>query len=512
MAEFERRLRELEQEVEAGRPEKPAKPDPDAEPPGLLTLGGAEFFIEGKAEVLFIDSQNESDPVLGETEEPHPHLEIERLRLEPRLDVGRGLLLRGQIDFKPDDAQTVLKEVALEHDAEIFPWLASDLRIGLQDRFFRPSRPLKNYPLVGNALWRDETSSIIWRLSFGDEQVGAPAALIAPAVAVEAPAEPLEEPTAEPPAPAEEGGKKKKKKKKAKDAPPKSGTEPPAEPGTAATPAAEPAAAPPPAAPLGPAILAGLGRFDLYASLGNGPQLDTNEVGFDRAAFNDLVQDDRNVTGDLALRELGVGLGYRRASDWGELEALGFYVNDRLSDESVDFLTQELTVRDVVTGAPVAGYGDSDSRQSQRYGATLEYWLPATAIWGADAAVKRRDGLRLQGQWLRADDGDLRRTGWSAHAGYRWSFPQPLLFGRYFRHVEPIVAYGDLRTNLVTSPLLPGTWDRRQVLLGVLIEVTGNVLIDIEYSFQLEKTGGSSVGAPDSVDNNELLVELVVTF
>jgi hypothetical protein len=517
MKDIEKRLRKLEEKKgEEKKPPAQEKKAAEDEPTALFTLGGAELFLEGKAEILFIDSQNESDPLLGSTDEPDPHLEIERLRLEPRLDVGRGLLLRAQIDFKPEEAETLLKEMVLEHDAEPLDWLASDLRVGLQDRFFRPSRPLKNYPLVGNAFWRDETASLIWRISLGREEIGGTTTQEAAAVMEVAPATdglaslaqekrkasgagagetgPGEASAASQDAPKKKAKSKSKSKKTAAAEAPQEAPEP----------------APPPAEERG-SLLDYLGRLDLYFSLSNGAELDSNEVGFDRAAFNDIVQDDRNVVDDLSLREVGVGLGYRRISrSLGEVELLGFYINDELSDESLDFLGQELTIRDLATGAPIAGYGDSLSTIVWRYGGTVEYRLPASLLWGPSESIRPKDGLRLQGQWIAARDGDLHRTGWGAHAGYRYSFPRPLLLDRYFRNVETVVAYSDLRNDLATSPLLAGSWDRRQVLLGFLVEVSGNVNLDVEYSFQFEKTGANA--SASSVDNNELLVEVVVRF
>lgn len=499
--DLERRMKKLEK-LQADALE------PAELPAGVLTLGGAKFYLQGKGEILFIDSESERDPIFGETEEPDPHLELERLRLEPEIDVGRGLLFRGQIDLKPSAGDTILKEMALHHDADLTSWLTSDLRIGLQDRFFRPSRPTKNYPLVGNAFWRDETLGIIWRLSLGNED---PGSSVAP------PAAAPREPAASAPVPKAKT-RKEKTGKTGKSAGGKA---------KAGTAAGQDSAAPPeqesavlaeqeslvPAQSQGAAsFLESLGRFDLYLSIGNGARLGTNEVGFDKADFNDMVQDDRSVTEDLALRELGVGLGYRRMGEtFGELEVLGFYMNDRLTGGSRDFLLEELTLRDTVTGAALAGYGDSRSRLSERYGGTIEYFLPATTIWGASESFRRKDGLQLQAEWISGNDGRLRREGWSAHAAYRWSPPRRL-FDYYFRSFEPIVRYSELRTNLGTSPLLAGTWDRKQILIGCLVEVTGNVMLDIEYTIHLEKTGGSSVGAPSSIDNNELLVDLVVTF
>lgn len=256
------------------------------------------------------------------------------------------------------------------------------------------------------------------------------------------------------------------------------------------------------------------GEVRLHGSVGNGHTLDRNEVGFDNADSNDLVQDNRNVADDLSLRELGVGLGYARDFAWlGSVEVLGFFYDDQLNRQSLRFLKQDLTVRDPVSGAPTAGYGNATSRASYRYGVGGEYRFPATAFLPRSWDPRGGDGLRVQAQWIDAHDGKLRRDGWYVQGSYRYSFPQRLVAGRYFRSVEPLVRFGELNTDLSPSPFLPGTWDRRQLLAGGLIEITREVTLKVEYAFNDERTGGGgATPGPSSVANDELMVELLLEF
>ena len=56
------------------------------------------------------------------------------------------------------------------------------------------------------------------------------------------------------------------------------------------------------------------------------------------------------------------------------------------------------------------------------------------------------------------------------------------------------------------DPSLPGTWDRQALTLGALVEVTGDIFMKFEYVMNSED--GSGV----DVDNDELLIQLLLTF
>jgi hypothetical protein len=461
--ELEKKVSEQDAAIALLREElakKPKAEDPDLFAGGVLTVGNVKLRLGGKVEVLLIDSESESfaplGPVDGVTDEPDAHLELQRLRLVPVLELNREISIRSQLDFRPTRGDTVLKELVARHEVkEVFDlwWLASRFQVGLDDRFMRPARRTKTYPLIGNAFWRDESLALTWRLTFGDKAGRAGKA----------------------------GG------------------------------AGQPV-------PGGKGLLDALdfasnwGEAALYLSLGQGYLLDTNQTGFDRARFNDLIQDDRELEEGLSLRELGIGLGWRRNFQaFGELGILGFYYNDELRDESIDFLQgTELTVRDPFDplAAPIAGYGDSRSDKSERWGVQVEYFLPARSVLGGVLKDTRtNDGLRVFAQFIRAVDGELDRDGWYVQGSWRASFGR-LLFDRYFRSVEPLVRYGALNVEVPfgTDPTLPGTWDRRELLFGGIVEVTGDIFIKVEYTFRDEKTRGGSVG------DDELLVELLLVF
>jgi hypothetical protein len=495
LAEDEKLIEELKKEVEG----KKAGKEKNVFSEGILTVGGVKFRLGGKAEILFIDSRDERDPVVGATEEPDPHFELNRLRLEPRLDWNKEVFLESQIDFRPQAGRTILKELTAHHKAQPVWWFGSDAKVGLDDRFIRPARETKNYPLIGNAFWRDEEVAFQWALSFGDKN-------------------------GRPEGKKKAGVKKPKAPQKGISARGGGGPQEEAQEENGATPEDEEEIEP--TDPEGTVVVKSrrsgdpfdfgrnFGEWRTYFSIGNGYTLNNNEIGFDGAGFNDIVQDDRNVTRDFSLRDLGFGLRYRRSFSWlGDFEALAFYYNDRLNDSSVQFLQQDLTLRDIVTGQPTAGYGDSNSRISCRYGAGAEYFLPASIYMPADSGVRGNDGLRISGQWIRGRDGELKRDGWYLQGSYRYSFHAPLIFDRYLKSIEPIARYGALSTNLGPVPQLPATWDRRQLLIGLITEFTKNVLLKAEYTFNMEKTGGNGARpGPGSVDNDELMLELLLQF
>lgn len=501
--DLRRRLDDLEKEVRDGQAEtESGKEDKEEDDSffatGIISLGGVELELGGKAEFLLIDSQNENDPVVGSTDNPDPRFEIDRFRLEPRISFSKTISLDSQIDFKPEEGETVLKELTADYNMKRpVWWFDTDLRLGLDDRFVRPSRRTENYPLLGNAFWRRESVQFIWALTFGDRYG--------------------------PPGYGERPGKSSRASRRVDSAGTEgfrrmAGAEFEAEPET--TDGGEVVVV----IEKGPFdFLRNPGEVNLFFSVGNGYELDTVAVGEDDASFNDMILDDRNLDGDVSIGELGVGLEYRRSFEWlGELGILGFYYGDELDDDSQEFLQNEQTVFNGL-GNPIAGYGLSDSDLSERYGVGLEYFLSAEWFLGKKG-IRRNDGLRLNAQWIRALDGRLRRKGWYVQGSYRVSFPERedadgkeyrgLVAQRYFRSVEPLVRYGEYQvSNVEVAPDLPGLWDREQLLLGMIVEITGEVFFKAEYTFNWEDTGRSAAfSGPANVDNNELLLELLLQF
>ncbi len=472
---LEDRVKELEGDVKDLR-KKLNESDDGIFADGILTLGGgATLQFGGKLELLLIDPDEDSMPSLGPTfatEEPDAHLILQRLRLAPVARLNRHISLRGQLDFRPTDGDTVLKEAIARHDSQPLDWLKSRFQIGLDDRFIRPARRTKGYPLIGNAFWRDESMAVTWALSFGHRK-GMAAARAA----------------------AEKGRQNRTRSSAGTDSFNEDFD-------------GDDVSSVNSGAPSGPFdFLDNWGQIQVVLSVGQGYELGSNEVNFDGARFNDIVQDDRELENDLALREIGVGLGWRRSFEqYGDLGLLAFFFDDELRANSISFLQgTDMTLRNGAN-QPIAGYGDSGDDGSQRHGITVEYFLPASTIF-ENLDTRKRDGLRILFQWIRGEDGAMTREGCFLQGSYRFSFGK-LVAKRYFRSFEPILRIGTLEvdTPFGRDPSLPGTWDREQIMFGGILEVTSEIFVKVEYVINDETTGGASVA------NNELLVQMLISL
>jgi len=469
LLELERKLAELESADNAAlglRVEELEKQVADLEveqkktpADGFLTMAGEHFRLSGKAEILYVKTEGFRDPIVGDTDEREGRLLVDVLRLTPRIRLNKHFQLRGQIDFKPTGGDTVLKEAFLRFRAKPKWWFRPEVKLGLEDRFIRMDRDTKNYPLAGTAFWRDETVGLFTVLRLGDKD-GPP-----------------------------------KPKKKGKGGEPDAAEESPKK-------------------PRHPFDFGrNAGEVQLHLSIANIQRLDLKEVGFDDAEFNEILQDDRNIFDDLNVREIGLGFGYaRNFEQLGELSALAFYYLSDLNSDSVDVLQEDLTLRDAL-GNVIAGYGDSQDDDSYRFGFGGEYFLPAKILLGKITKTRKKDGLRVKAQWIKGEDGEMRRESWFAQTGYRYSFRRPLLLNRYFQSIEPIVRYGEFKSSINADPALPGTWDRDALLVGLIAQITKNMIFKVEYTFHDEETGGGGgTPGPSSVDNNEFAADLVVRF
>ncbi len=480
----EEELKKLGEEIDELK-EKIKKLKDDKSADSLVTLGGGDLRLGGKVELNFIDSQNDLslDGLGGGFAPEHldPHLELQRLRLTPVFLLNRWIKVQSQLDFQPD-GDTILKEMAVRHDIQPNWWLRSRFQLGLDDRFIRPARRTKTYPLIGNAFWRDESLAAVWQMTFGHRKGTA-------------------------------AGVERFQKNSGGDGSSTGGafTEGFAEDAGGTDGSAD-------GVEGSFDFAANPGAFTTFLSLGQGYQLGHKEVTFDAARFNDIIQDDRELEDDLAFGELGLGLGWQRDfENLGDLAVSAFYFTDSLSQSSVDFLQGDLMTNWGTNPAnevvAVTGYGDSPSSSSSRYGVGFDYFLSAEELFPEKKkSLRKQDGLRLAFQYITARDGELDRDGWYTQASWRFSFGK-LLADRYFRSVEPLVRYGVLNVDApgpdggtFKDPSLPGTWDRQALTLGALVEVTGDIFMKFEYVMNSED--GSGV----DVDNDELLIQLLLTF
>ncbi len=464
--------------------EKIKKLKDDKSADSLVTLGGGDLRLGGKVELNFIDSQNDlslnDEGADFAPEHLDPHLELQRLRLTPVFLLNRWIKLQGQLDFQVD-GDTLLKELAVRHDIQPKWWLRSRFQLGLDDRFIRPARRTKTYPLIGNAFWRDESLAAVWQLTFGHRK-GRAAGI-------------------------------ERFEKNSEGASSSGGgafTE-----GFIDDSADSEHSSADSRGPFD--FRNNRGAFSTFLSIGQGYQLGNKEVTFDAARFNDLVQDDRELEDDLAFGELGIGLGWQRDFErWGDVSVSAFYFTDNLSEGSIDFLQGDLMTNWAFNPQnnqleSEAGYGGSSASSSSRCGFGFDYFLSSEDLFpGSKKSLRKQDGLRWSVHAITAKDGDLDRDGWYTQASWRFSFGK-LLADRYFRSIEPLVRYGELNVDgsgawTFKDESLPGTWDRQALTLGALVEVTGDIFMKFEYVMNSEDTGGAAV------NNDELLIQLLLTF
>jgi len=457
---------------------------------GIVTLGGLSFRLGGQMKINLVDEQNEEgSTIFGNTENPDPHLEIQRFRLSPQVnfpksDVLGDFTLRGQFDFYPTEGDTVLREATLDHELAPTWWFESILTLGLDDRFVTGERVTQTRPLVGTSYWRNESVAIFWEGTLGDKR-GMPEKKSKKAKRSPMDRDLRQEFGSNITEPAFDGAPGEKESVPSRSSMTKSTIYEPLD------------------------FSSNPGALKVHLSIGNGYELGSRKIGRDNASFNQILADERTFDAPLTMRELGAGVGYARDfREMGELELLAFYYNDELSSSSVNFLQNNLTLRDPITQAPIAGYGDSDSRDKDRMGFNVGYHLEAYHLYralGVEQVLNPRggDGLNLFYQWLGSTDGELDRRSWYAQASYRFSNPARW---RFLRTIEPLVRYGELNPKMERIPSLPLSWWRSQWTLGMILGLAPGLYVRTEYNINNESTGSGSVS------NNEFLIQFLAMF
>jgi hypothetical protein len=122
----------------------------------LPSLKGKKFRLGGELEIEYRKTQSERSHPAGTTNIPYGQFQIDKFDLNIEARPSDDITIFAQIEAEPDD-KTELDEAHVTFSNLFFD---SYLRIGLQERFIRPSRKTETYPLVGNALWRDKDIGI----------------------------------------------------------------------------------------------------------------------------------------------------------------------------------------------------------------------------------------------------------------------------------------------------------------------------------------------------------------
>ncbi len=215
----------------------------------------------------------------------------------------------------------------------------------------------------------------------------------------------------------------------------------------------------------------------LYGSLlvGDGLALGEKQVAEDSSYK--IIHDNKRDEDFNGLSEFNANFGYR--NDYGKLgkvDVLLFYVYKELSDSDIEFLMD------------IPGYeGDLDDKSGFRRG------------FGADYSI---GGLRLYGQYIEAEDGELKRSGWYIQPSYKVKLAQR----EYFNAFEVVFRYGELDMDVTPDPADSRTWDRDKIAIALISDICKNVKLKTEYYVNDEDTGA------EDVDNDEFLTQLEVKF
>lgn len=136
--------------LEVERAAKVKAPGKRDETGGLLSLRGEKWQLGGELEFEFVDTQKHAA-----VDEPEAHFQLDKFMLIPKVSFTDDIYLYGEIEFYRTSSE--VKKVFAHFDN-----LPSNsfLRLGIDERFMKPSRKTERYPLVGNAFWRDSAAGI----------------------------------------------------------------------------------------------------------------------------------------------------------------------------------------------------------------------------------------------------------------------------------------------------------------------------------------------------------------
>lgn len=100
----------------------------------------------GEVEWEFVDTMK--DDSTGEAE---PHFQLDKVRLEPEIQITEDIRFEADLDFDGSSAEADEFYFIFEN----LPF-NSTMQIGKDDRFFKADKMTERYPLAGNAFWKDE--------------------------------------------------------------------------------------------------------------------------------------------------------------------------------------------------------------------------------------------------------------------------------------------------------------------------------------------------------------------
>ncbi len=127
-------------------------------PEWLPSLFGEEFRLGGRLQVEYFNPEQEERVPSARTDYPGGGFHVDELSLYLDGDFKNDIRLHTRFDITGEDQGLVEGYIDFEN-----LYFNSELRIGLQDRFFRPGRYTETYPLPGIAFWRSRVLGATWK-------------------------------------------------------------------------------------------------------------------------------------------------------------------------------------------------------------------------------------------------------------------------------------------------------------------------------------------------------------
>ncbi|MFB3788987.1 MAG: hypothetical protein ACE15F_21720 [bacterium] len=124
----------------------------------LPSLKGETFSLGGRLQFEYFDPENETGLRSAIPDNPGGSFKLDEFRILLDADFKNSIRFHGKYDVEGEEGNLVETYV----DFEDLP-LWSELRVGVQPRFYRPDRYTESYPLTGNAFWRKRDLGITWK-------------------------------------------------------------------------------------------------------------------------------------------------------------------------------------------------------------------------------------------------------------------------------------------------------------------------------------------------------------
>lgn len=127
-------------------------------PEWLPSLFGEEFRLGGRLQVEYFNPEQEERLPSARTDYPGGGFHVDELSIYLDGDFKNNIRVHTRFDITGEDQGLVEGYIDFEN-----LYFNSELRIGLQNRFFRPGRFTETYPLPGIAFWRSRVLGATWK-------------------------------------------------------------------------------------------------------------------------------------------------------------------------------------------------------------------------------------------------------------------------------------------------------------------------------------------------------------